>query len=196
MEFFQALQWTFGELLPSSKFGYLKCPEINQAFTIIAYALIWIQPVLFGVIGMMHRRYLHGKHNNRLISLSASIVLQSFVVCLWAMLSLIVGLFQTPSYSIPDSNYGLSTCSEIGSYGHIGWRFAPATIKYQPTEFVYVGLILSSIATYTREYKLSLGLGWILTMIWAILTVGFGVDLPAYWCLLSIFVDPLIILNL
>lgn len=203
MELFQASQWIFGGLLLPSEFGHVNCPKINQAFTIGAYFLIWIQPILFGVIGIIEsKRRLRTGHgteftNNAIVlARFMTITLQSLAVCSWAMFTLISGLFESPSYTIPNSNYGFSTCSEIGPHGHIGWRFAPLTIKYQPTEFVYMLLIFSSLASYERTHQITLGLGWFLTLVYSASLVGFSVDLPAYWCLLSVFVDPLILLDL
>ena len=182
MEFFQASQWVFGDLMPSSEFGHLDCSVRNRIFTVIAYALIWIQPVLYSTITEVFYggfRYITNSHSRIL----------SRVTFIWAMTCLLLGFFTTPSYRVPNSNYGLSTCTEIGPYGHLAWRFAQNTIKYSPNEFVYVSLVALSFFEYPRNFNWILGLGWAISMFISILMVGTGPDLPAYWCLLSVFVD-------
>lgn len=179
MEFFQALQWVWGDLMPGSNFGHLGCSTRNQIFTVVAYALIWIQPYLYFRIGNLYNRYLHNLTR---------------WIFFWAMLSLFIGSFKIPTYRIPNSNYGLSTCSEIGPHGHLGWRFAPLTAKYSPNEFVYVTSIALIFMEFPRSLSRTLGLGWFLTMLVSIYYVGTGPDLPAFWCFLSVFVDlPIII---
>lgn len=175
MEFFQAAQWVYGDIMPTSTFGYLNCSLTNTVFTSCAYALIWFQPILFaGITHISYRPF------------SSIVVLTAF----WAMISLALGFWKTPTYLIPDSNYGLSTCTEIGPYGHLAWRFAPISVKYTPNDYVYVILIVVSIyESYYSRIKWTIGLGWLLTMIASIASVGSGSDLPAYWCMLSVFVD-------
>lgn len=184
MEFFQASQWIFGDLMPISEFGHINCSLRNRMFTVTAYALIWIQPVIYSNIAEI-LTYTTNRHSRIL----------SRITFIWAMVSLAIGLFNTPSYRIPNSNYGLSTCTEIGPYGHLAWRFAPNSVKYSPNEFIYVALVLLSFFQYGRNYNWVLGLGWTASMVISILSVGTGPDLPAYWCLLSVFADIPILLD-
>lgn len=178
MEIFQSLQWVAGEVYPiSSEFGLSTCSSINTLFTIIAYGLIWWQPVLFAYLG-------NSTYCRRFAILT-------FIV---AMVTLIAGLKQIPSYRLPNSNYGLTTCTETGIYGHLAWKFSPVSVIMYPNFYSYITSILLSIFEMEVPLRWTIGMGWIITLIVSLSYVGTSVDLPAFWCLLSVFVDiPIII---
>lgn len=169
MEFFQAAQWNWGDLLSPSTYGHDSCSSNNQLFTIGAYFLIWSQPLLYSIIA---------RSSKRLIAFSV-------ITLLWGLLSLLIGLVHVPTYRVPNSNYGRSTCSEVGPHGHIGWKFAPQSVKYSPNDFLYIVLIV--VILWKRNNLLLFG--WLSSMVCAMTIVGTGIDLPAYWCFLSATVD-------
>ena len=180
MELFQALQWAMGDVETG-------CTSRNQGFTIIAYILIWIQPLLFVKIGdktRFHTVRIRLQYGARLAT----------ITFWYALLLLGLGLTTEPSWVLPNSNYGPTTCTVIGPYGHLGWQFAPISIVYGPTHFVYVALIVTTIMFYPTVLKLTIGLGWLGTLFVSLYLVGTTIDLPAFWCFLSLFADgPILI---
>lgn len=176
MEVFQAFQWYWLD------FEDISCSYVNRWSTVFAYILIWWQPYLFVQMGEQLNLRLNYARNLSLFTL------------LYAFILLMFGLNTTPTYHLPGSNFGTSTYTDIGSHGHLAWYFSPLSIVYGPTFFVYLALILNLIWVYPSELKYTVGLGWLITLILSCISVGTSADLPAFWCLLSFFVDiPIII---
>uniref|UniRef100_A0A6C0IYL3 Uncharacterized protein n=1 Tax=viral metagenome TaxID=1070528 RepID=A0A6C0IYL3_9ZZZZ len=175
MELFQASQWWIGDVT-------VGCTEFNRTMTMMAYLLIWFQPYLFAVIG--DRSRLHS------VQVRLQYAKKVAHMTLWyAMINLFAGMSTRPSYQLPRSNFGLETCTTVGPHGHLAWSFAPLTIVYGPTHFVYVILILATISFYPRPLLFTIGVGWIATLFVSTYLVGAGAELPAFWFLLSVFVD-------
>ena len=177
MEMFQALQWTYGDIAESSIYGHTQCSVINTGFTIFAYILTWIQPFLFTVIGRL-------ENDNEKFQILARLSFHTFI---YAMISLIGGFWIKSEYRIPNSNYGQSTCTELGTHQHLGWKFSPLSIAYHTTYAMYLLLTITIFTIYSKPLQLTVGLGWLLTLLVSIFQVGLSVDLPAYCCLLSFF---------
>lgn len=185
MEVFQALQWWIGEVGVG-----IVCTERNRLMTMIAYLLIWLQPLLFVKIG--ERSQLHA------VQVRLQFARRLAILTAWyAMTNLFLGLLVRPKHLLPGSSFGSETCTTVGPHGHLAWSFAPLTITYGPTHFVYVASILTTISFYPRPLFTTIGIGWIGTLLISICLVGIGIELPAFWCLLSVFVDvPIIVRSL
>lgn len=175
MELFQAAQWWQGDV-------HLGCTVKNRMMTIVAYLLIWLQPLLFVEIG--ERSRLHA------VQVRLQYARRLAVVTVWyAAINLLLGLLTIPKHLLPGSSFGHLTCTNVGRYGHLAWSFAPLSIAYGPTHFVYLALIITTISFYPRPLLMTVGLGWVVTLLTSLYLVGTGVELPAFWCLLSVFVD-------
>lgn len=180
MEWFQALQWYLNVDNQNNKI----CNLSNTYLTIFSYILIWLQPIMFSSFA-----------NQNKFSLCYAIM--TFIVCL---INLFLG-FKYPASEldyltfIGSTNYGNQTCTYKGIHGHLLWKFKINTITYQPTHYVYYSIIiLIIIFQYDNILKSTLGLGWILSLILAIFIRGLNNELPAFWCLLSVFADiPILI---
>lgn len=177
MEVFQASQW-FG-----LNFDTTTCSDFNKWSTVVAYFLIWWQPYLFVQMGREVGINLKYARNLSIFTLIYAMTL------LWA------GLEVVPTYELPQSNFANLTHTEVGPYGHLAWYFSPLSIVYGPTFFVYFALIGNIIWFYPRILQATVGMGWLSTLVMAYALVGTGPDLPAFWCLLSVFADLPIILR-
>lgn len=181
MEVFQALQWWLGDV----KVG---CTPANKFYTVIAYSLIWIQPLLYVLIGKSTR--LHA-----LIVRLTYPELVSKILFVYSMLLLLIGFVKTPTYLVPNSNFGLETCTTVGKYGHLAWQFSPISISYSPTHVAYLVLIGATIMMYPYWLMMTIGFGWLGSLFIALSIVGSGAEIPAVWCQLSILADLPIILR-
>ncbi len=172
MEFYQAFQWKWGDI------GL--CTQWNTAVTLIAYSLIWFQPLLYIFIGEAEGLTLtYGK-------------ITAIITYYWSMFSLIMGINHIPTYYLPKSNFGYPTCTSIGPHEHLSWVFSPITIMYQPTHYVYILLIVTTMMFYPKQLRLIV-LGWLVTLIFSLFYIGTGSELPAVWCWSSVVVSvPLI----
>jgi len=199
MEFLQAFQWFWLDLddLPlhiiTTSSSYRPCAAANTATTILAYVLIWLQPVLFSSIGLFSSSTI-SKVTTMRFAVSLSVI-----TCVVALLSL--GLrFEDDRDArfttfVPGTNYGNETCTYRGHI-HLAWIFAVKSISYQPTHFVYVLLILVTVLHYEQpRLKWTLLSGWLLTLFLSILIVGTGAQLASFWCMTSVFAGVPILLQ-
>ena len=194
MEAFQALQWTFGDVIPDPTVYGSSCSLINNLFTVVAYVLVWWQPVLFADMGRTCSAIAsrdEGSTDLKVWDYAHKLALATFA---YGLVNVMIGFFYACDYSIPRSNYGIDTCTEIGDMGHLGWKFHPYSIAYHPNLYVYLLLVSMSISMFPMAMMLTVGLGWLLTMLVSLCMVGNGPDLPAFWCLLSVFADVPIVL--
>jgi hypothetical protein len=176
MELFQAAQWYWLD------FESATCSSLNKWSTVVAYFLIWWQPYLF--VQMGQRAGMDLKYARNL----------SIFTLVYALALLFAGWEVTPTYQLPNSNFGDFTHTDIGPHGHLAWYFSPLSIVYGPTFFVYLALIINIIYLYPRVLQSTVGFGWIVTLVMTCVMVGTDPDLPAFWCVLSVFVDiPIII---
>jgi len=174
MEVFQAVQWTWGDVNT--------CNFTNQSMTFIAYILIWWQPYLFVQMGRVTGLRLTYARNFSLFVFAFALALLGY------------GMMEIPTYNLPTSNFANITCTKVGAHGHLGWEFSPKSVVYGPTFFVYFATIINTIYFYPRHLQMTIGMGWGLTLFMSMALVGTSVDLPAFWCLLSVFVDlPILI---
>jgi len=183
MELLQALEWFVGVGSHLNR----SCSKTNTFLTVIAYILIWLQPVMFASFST--------KRDSRFVWYYSLLTFVS------AMINLIHGFFEHSGalelMSLNENtNYGQQTCTYRGKYNHLVWKFAVPSFNYQPTHYVYFSMIvLTFLFHYDRILQLTIGLGWMITFfvsLWA--TGGVNAELTSYWCLLSIFADiPILI---
>jgi hypothetical protein len=183
MEMLQSLQWLIGV---ETRLNH-SCSKSNTFLTIIAYILIWLQPVMFA--SFSNKRDSH------------FVWYYSLYTLVIAMVNLILG-FSEKAIGLEfmsrneKTNYGEQTCTYLGEYNHLVWKFAVPSFNYQPTHYVYHSIILLTfILHFNRILQLTIGVGWMTTFfvsLWAIGSVN--AELTSYWCLLSIFADiPILI---
>ena len=183
MELLQALEWFVGVGSHLDR----SCSKANTFLTVIAYMLIWLQPVMFASFST--------KRDNRFVWY------YSLCTLVFAMLNLFLGFGEKAGglklmSQSEKTNYGQQTCTYKGEQHHLVWKFAVASFNDQPTHYVYVSIIvLTFLLHYDRILQLTIGLGWTITFfvsVWAI--GGVNAELTSYWCLLSVFADiPILI---
>jgi hypothetical protein len=172
MQIFQAFQWFNGDVT-------IGCTMNNKFFTVIAYALIWVQPLLYVIIGK------NAKSRSLLIRLEHSEKISKYLF-IYSIILLLLGFLKTST--------DLQTCTYVGEHGHLAWEFNPFLVSYSPTYLVYILLIFMTIIHYPYYLSLTVGLGWICSLIVALILVGSGPEKYAVWGQLSILVDiPIII---
>ena len=153
------------------------CDIWNSFTTVIAYILIWAQPRLFYLI------------YRSTIGYSAVLNRMTIIVFIYALFSLLAGFFSVPTYRVPNSNFGHTTCTIHDANGHLQWFFAVKTIQYQPTHFVYLLLIGVISWDFPKELFRSITIGWWATLVISLLWIGLNPSLPSVWCVTSVFVN-------
>lgn len=153
------------------------CTNWNIFTTIIAYILIWVQPLLFYKIYAIAVKSSH-------ILLKLTMI--TFIV---AMLSLLAGFTSAPTYSLPNNNYGSRTCTRHDINGHLEWIFALKSIQYSPTFYVYLLLIGVISWEFPDELFYTISLGWWGTLLISLIWVGLTPALASVWCVTSFMVD-------
>ena len=180
MEFLQLSQWIIGSVNT--------CNITNKALTLIAYLLIWLQPIMFSYIGLRQCRERKAYYTYALyLSLLAlAVVTVNIFMSYYTNKHVIV--LNTPN------NFGNETCTYIGKYGHLSWKLPIYTLDIHPSYFVYVAVILLCILKYPVGMQLTMGIGWFATLLVSIYFVGGSDEIPSFWCLLSVFADiPIVI---
>lgn len=187
MEMFQALQWLTANPVDFDQ-AEGDCSQWNQVTTVFAYCLIWYQPYMFSYIADQKWTWLR----------IASVF--TFCSTMIQILKPFIHEYLTEQCRsmilLPDTNYYGVTCTYIGKYGHLDWKFNIQNIAYYPTHFGYFLLVSISILHLHPVHKWTLGLGWFVSLLVTLFLVGFTPELPSFWCLLSVFVSPIIIFYL
>ena len=176
MELLQLGQWIYGDV------GL--CTTKNALFTSIAFLLIWLQPLLFSIIGRLST-------SNPYYQFAFDFSIVTLVTALTNMvLSHVIGR----AVNHPGSNFGPQTCTTVGRFGHLNWEFAVLSLNQHPSYFVYLGIILLCIRKYPAALKWTFGLGWLCTLAVAAFWTKNSPETPAFWCLLSVFADiPIVV---
>jgi hypothetical protein len=184
MEVFQTAQWLFGNVYDHSILGINQCDLMNRNFTVIAHILIWLQPILFSYIG-------YRTSDNK--KFFGYYVLLNFFVFIYSILLLYLGFEKNTYYSINDSIFGLSTCTNKGVTGHLVWKFKPANIDYFPNYLTYVILCILSFLMYDKKGIRIIGVGWIVSLVLTKIILQPSIlEMASSWCLLSIIANVLI----
>ena len=93
-------------------------------------------------------------------------------------------------YSIGDSNIGNQTCTFIGDNHHLAWMFYGGHPDYHPNNLLYVISCTTSFIFYKKEMY-GAWISWLLTLAITLLSTKWTwIELPAFWCLLSIISIP------
>lgn len=185
MELFQSSQWLFGDVVPSYEvFGPKSCSLRNKSFTHVAYMLIWLQPLLFSIIG-----YLQNRDN----IFKKIIVFNLIVFCL--SLIGIAGLYHKQKYIIENSNFSSNTCTDVGLSNHLSWRFSVGNIDYAFNNMTYLILCIFPFLFYKEELK-NIWKGWVATLLLTKLILNpYDTEVPSTWCLVSIFANIIVMLG-
>lgn len=179
MELFQTTQWLYGNVYDRSlSIGIEKCDSVNRNFTLVAHTLIWLQPIMFSYIGY---------HTNSNKKIFGYFHLMNWIVLLYSLIVLYIGLDYHDYYHIDNSIYGLSTCTNKGQTGHLVWKFKPYTIDYFPNYFMYLFLCVLSFVMYDKLETKIIGVGWFVSLVVTKIVLQPSVlELASSWCLLSI----------
>lgn len=185
MELLQAYQWYYAN--PGTDLN-MSCSDINKMTTVVAYVLIWLQPILFAEIGR------EGTYKNGSLN---SLAFMSYVNFAIAMYTLFDGLMTTQDcVSLENTNYHKYTCTYVGPHHHLLWKFAIGNLGYQPNHYLYLLLILVIFFYYSnKSVRNVLFTGWLGTLALTHFNIGSGPELPAYWCLVTVLVDIPILLD-
>jgi hypothetical protein len=179
MEILQALQWYIGDVVddfPSS----VACSIVNRVFTYIAFAYVFFQPVLFSLIGGFAYSW------NRIwisITLLNAIV---FLINFGTLLISTQGNIDYPYASLTGGTFTNMTCTVIGPNHKLVWLFKVIDINYTVNFQTYMWLSLVPFLFYNRDLW-SIPISWFVTLlISAFAFPTTSVELPSFWCLLSI----------
>lgn len=186
MEMFQSLQWIFGDVIYKDlTFGPEKCSFTNKSFTYFAYVLIWLQPLLFSIIGYLQDR-------NKFLK---KIIILNIIVFCYSLVSVFVRLYHTQKYLIEGSNFAGATCTHVGPTHHLSWRFAVENIDLALNNMTYVILCTFSFLFYREELK-NIWKGWVVTLLITKLVLNpHNAEVPSTWCLISVIANIIIILG-
>jgi len=187
MELFQSFQWIYGDLINNYEiFGPHTCSRINKNYTYVAYILIWLQPLLFSVIGYTELKK----------KIFIKLIIFNILLFCYALYSIILGTeFNKQKYNIPNSNFGINTCTDIGISHHLSWRFSVLKIDMALNNLTYLILCIFSFLFYKKELT-NIWKGWIMALvITKIILNPYDTEIPSSWCLLSIFANFIIMLG-
>ena len=185
MEVFQTIQWMYGDIYNNTLQGVNHCSIINQKYTIIAHILIWLQPLLFSIIG-------YRTATNKIFFKYLNYI--NLFVLIFSMVNLCSGFYKDNYYQINNSIFGLSTCTDTGITGHLVWRFKPSSIEYFPHYLMYFIMCTLSFLMYDRRQTQIIGIGWLSTLIITKLVLWPDrLELASSWCLLSIVANVIIL---
>jgi len=197
MEAFQTAQWLYGNVyIPADQtntlanHGTYMCDKTNMQFTVFAHILIWLQPILFSYIGYRTSNEI----NKRFLKY---LLITDFVVFLYSLLMLYIGFYKYDYYSIDDSIFGLSTCTNQGRTGHLVWRFKPASIDYFPNYLMYLVMCMLAFFLYDKSQTKIIGYGWLASLVITKLVLRPSLlEIASSWCLLSIIANIMIFVYL
>lgn len=188
MEVFQTVQWLSGNVYDNSLNGVNQCNSINEGFTVFAHILIWLQPILFGVIGYRTSQYK---------TFFRRFIIVNLLVFFYSLYSLTYGFSMDNYYSVDNSIFGLSTCTNVGETGHLVWRFKPASIDFFPNYLMYVVMCSLSFLMYDKPEIQIIGTGWAMSLVVTKLVLWPSIlEMASSWCLLSIVANVIIFVNI
>lgn len=186
MELFQSSQWLFGDVVTNYEiYGPSNCSLTNKSFTYVAYILIWLQPLLFSIIGYLQ---------NREKIFKKIIIFYALIFC-YSLVSIFVRSYYTQKYIIENSNFASSTCTEVGPTDHLSWRFSVENIDLALNNMTYLILCIFPFLFYKEELK-NIWKGWVATLLLTkIILNPYDTEVPSTWCLISIFGNIIVMLG-
>lgn len=187
MELFQAAQWLYGDVETTySEYGPKSCSLINKNFTYVAYVLIWLQPFLYSIIGLIELKK----------KVFKKLMLFNLIIFLYGIIDLIIlRKIYNIKYMIKDSNFGPDTCTDVGPTHHLTWRFSPSNIDLQLNNLTYLILCGVNFLFYKNELK-NIRNGWLFALILTkIILFPTNAEMPSSWCLMSVFANLLILMG-
>jgi hypothetical protein len=183
MEVFQMLQWLFGNVGGITE---TSCTTINKIFTYTAFILIWSQPLLFSIIGIMTSNY--KDIFRKLVVLNATVLLYACAVIVY-----ITEYDVQYGYNLAKSSLNNITCTLIGNNHHLAWMFQTGLIDYQANHLLYMVLCLTTFIFYKPSIS-GIPLGWILTLFLTLLVFETeSNEIASTWCLFSVFSNIVIV---
>jgi hypothetical protein len=184
MEVFQCLQWLYGDVIASVTTNNT-CSGRNLGFTYVAFLLIWLQPILFSVIG-------HLNYKTRTFRKLRNITI--FVLLLKLGIQIYTNVYVTSVIG------PIITCTFIGENGHLAWLFnaiyvGGSYMSLRGTEYLlYFFLCFIPFALY-RQDLWALPLSWLGTLLITVVFFKVSVyEIASYWCFLSVFSTVIIFL--
>lgn len=194
MQFTQFLNWLTIQKLEN--YGE-ECPAANRYATYLAYISIVLQP-LFNILSAAAGEVNSPENRARYTLL----ICMSIVVVVIMLLQLIVGELWSSESSETVSTFDFSTtlddhitCTYVGKYGYILWRFRVFQAENLPNYFVYH---LFSLTVFTisnlRQFLILFFCYYVLAIYSAIEYPNSG-ESAAYWCKSTIAISILFLLD-
>ncbi len=185
METFQLFQWVFGDVVMIAS-DRLTCSERNRHFTYVGFILIWLQPLLFTVIGFINNR-----KNKKVFAKLATVYIFFFAAVFIIFLLQDLGTHRY-NYELADANIGNKTCTFIGKHHHLAWTFYGGHPDYHPNNLMYVVLCTIPFMFYGKEMY-GAWISWLITLLITLVSMKWSfAELPAYWCFLSVISIPVL----
>lgn len=183
MQFSQFLGWMF--ILPWSSHG--ECTPINKFSTYLAFLSLALQP-LFITLSVAA-----GEKKKCQFPL---VLFMSFAVFLMWMCQLILGELFSPGGPIDSStvvDYNI-TCTYLGEYGYLLWRFKMWSGSFTPTFFPYYLFSLVCVAISNRRHQIGF-----LVAFYGMLLLSYykypDAESAAYWCATNITVPIMFLID-
>ena len=178
MQFAQGLNWL--TVLPWSEYG--KCTDGNRYATYLAYVALHLQ-CLFNMlsvaatpIGEKHRNY------KLIIWMAGLVTLTCYIQLAIGELGWLKSTLLLPTRSSVTTYDPLVTCTYVGPYGYLLWKFKVYLSPLMPTYFAYnmFGLVILTVAGWRQRLICAIGFhGLALYAEWAFHNSG---EAAAYWC--------------
>lgn len=183
MELFQTFQWIYGDVVNSVTTNNT-CSRVNRSYTYVAFALIWLQPLMFSVIGYYAYKT---KTFFRLMILNIKLLIFMFGVTIY------IQFFTTTSLGT------IVTCTFIGVKHHLAWLFnATFVVDHYVVEQgndykLYFFMSLVSFINYESDLY-AIPLSWLLCLVITFIIGTSSYEIASFWCMLSVFSTVIIFL--
>jgi len=184
MEWEQAAQWYWGDVLPLENFFPVptSCTKRNAAMSFVGWLFLFFQPLVVAL-----GAYLSFDEKRRTYFVFPT---------LYMIFSILMGIknydfdpTDTPTgIDIPGTNFGRYSCTYIGPNGHLLWKWAFFDLEHIPNFNDYAATVLVSIALYPLMSfaQIMIFFGFSLTYFVGWFYMGWVEELPSFWCYVSV----------
>jgi len=183
MEFEQAAQWFWGDVLPLENFIPVptSCTKRNALLSFVGWLFLYLQPLAVSAGAYMsldeRRKY--------------------FVFpILYMTFSILMGIkhydfdpTDAPTgVDVPNTNYGKYSCTYIGPKGHLLWKWAFNNLEHAPNFNSYAMTVIISVFLMPMFSTIQVitAMGYALTYTVGWIYMGWSEELPAFWCYVSV----------
>ncbi|KAL0487732.1 7 TM domain-containing transmembrane protein [Acrasis kona] len=193
MELLEFLSWIVVEPYSKMETNH-KCNDLNKYLTIASFVHLSVQPVVWCI--WAQRASIQSRKNMFTIPIVMAIV--------YAVVN-VVRLYFGEVHELevqnggPNSNAGIVTCTYEGPNSHVAWKFKLSNYERFvfsfPTWFTYMHL--STVFFFVRPLYMSIFTPTVFFGLCALsgYLVGFSIEHPSYWCLTSVGMSVLMLLE-